>query len=400
MQKTIHIYTQYYNPISNACANRVEKYVLALKDNYDIKVITWMPNYPTWVKDKEYKWKLFKKEIWNYGEQIIRTYEFASKNEWSFLRLLNYISFMISSFFYGLFSKKPDTIIVTSPPLFTALSVLLLYKLRKIPYILEIRDLWPDSVVALWFMKKESLSYKVFSYLEKSLYKNAEKIIWVTKWICKEIENKWVTKDKIVLQYNVFDINNQLIYNEEEINKTIQKFNIDTSKKIFIYAWNHSKAQNLYNIIFLAQEYSNWNFYFVWEWESKKELEEYVNKHKINNIYFLWQQNKNDVYKLIYLSDYCIASLDNKNIFIDAIPTKILEYLAFDKKVIAFIKWDLADKIIKNNSWIVYDKYNKEIKKDIDNFNYSKDSWKNLINKYFSFTNFKSNIQNLISKNI
>jgi hypothetical protein len=84
---------------------------------------------------------------------------------------------MISSFIYGLFIKKPDKIIVSSPPLFTAISVLLINKIRKIPYVLEVRDLWPESVVALGYMNKNSLSYKIFSKIEKSLYFNAEHII-------------------------------------------------------------------------------------------------------------------------------------------------------------------------------------------------------------------------------
>jgi len=399
-KKTIHIYSQYYFPVSNACSNRVEKYIIALKDNYDIKIITWMPNYPTGIKSKEYKCKLFKKEIWNYKEKIIRTYEFASKNEWSIWRLLNYISFMISSFVYWLFSQKPDIIIVTSPPLFTALTVLLLNKIKNIPYILEIRDLWPDSVVALWYMKKNSFSYKIFSWLENKLYKNSEKIIWVTKGICSSIEDKWVSKDKITLYYNVF--NNNIIYNftKNELDEIIKKYNIDINKKNFLYAWNHSSAQNLYNILNLANDYKEWAFYFVWEWESRKDLESFTKKYNISNVFFLWQQSKNDVYKFIKISDSCLASLDNVPVFEHAVPTKILEYLAFNKKVICFIKWDLAVKIREWNCWLAYDEYNKNIINEINSFKYNKNSWKDLIEKYFSYNNFKKNINLIVWEEI
>lgn len=395
-KKIIHIYSQYYFPISNACSNRVEKYILALKDDYEIKVITWMPNYPTWVKDSKYKWKLLKKEIWEYWEQIIRTYEFASKNEWSFLRLLNYVSFMISSFIYGFFTKRPDVIIVTSPPLFTAIWVLLLNKIKRIPYILEIRDLWPDSVVALWFMKKNSYSYKLFSWLENKLYKNAKHIIWVTKGICNHIEWLWINKDKIILQYNVFNRENILKLSRNDIDQFKQENFINQDKKIFLYAWNHSSAQNLYNILYFAKDYKEWDFYFVWEWESKKELEDYCIINNIKNVYFLWQRNKENVYKFINISDFCLASLDDKKVFVDAIPTKILEYLAFDKKVICFIKWDLAEKIKKYWAWLVYSEYTKDIIKDINSFNYKENSWKYLIDKYFSYNSFQEKINILI----
>lgn len=399
-KKKIHIYTQYYYPISNACSNRVEKHILALKDNYDITVITWMPNYPTGIKSKEYKWKIFKNEKGRYGEKIKRTYEFPTKNEWSIIRLLNYVSFMISSFIYGLFTKKPDLIIVTSPPIFAALSVLLLSKIKKIPYILEVRDLWPDSVVALWIMTEKDLSYKIFSWLEHKLYTNSNHIIWVTKGICKSIEEKWIKKNKIDLFYNVFNTNQSLDFTEIEIQSLIEKFSINTKKKIFLYAWNHSKAQNLYNILYLAKDYKEWNFYFMWDWETKKELEIYVKENWLDNVYFLWQQKKEDVYKMIKISNFCTASLENNTLFNDAVPTKILEYLAFWKPVICFIKGDLANKIQDFSCWVVVDKYDNTLKNQIVNFTLDEYRWKELIESFFSYNSFKEKIKTLILKNM
>ena len=398
MKKTIHIYTQYYFPISNAPANRIEKYVKALKDNYNITIITWMPNYPTGIKNKKYKWKSFLKETWPYWEKIVRTYEFATKNEWFIKRTLNYVSYMFSSFFYWLFSKKPDLIIVTSPPLFTAIWVLWLNKIKKVPYIVEIRDLWPESVVALWLMKKESLSYKIFSWFEKKIYDNAKKIIAVTKWIQKDIEKMWY--DKVVLQYNVFDSNNLKIFSKEELEKFKNKYNIPENKKIFIYAWNHSKAQYLENILNLAKDYKNWEFYMLWDGETKQELENIAKKENINNIHFLWFQDKETVYKFIQLSDFCITSLDNTKLFEDAVPTKTLEYLAYWKPVIAFLKWDLAEKIKDYKAWLSYEKYNSNITKDIVDFEHKKENSIKLIENYFSFNSFKSNILQILSQTL
>jgi len=398
MKKTIHIYTQYYFPISNAPANRIEKYVKALKDNYNITIITWMPNYPTGIKNKKYKWKSFLKETWPYWEKIVRTYEFATKNEWFIKRTLNYVSYMFSSFFYWLFSKKPDLIIVTSPPLFTAIWVLWLNKIKKVPYIVEIRDLWPESVVALWLMKKESLSYKIFSWFEKKIYNNAKKIIAVTKWIQKDIEKMWY--DKVVLQYNVFDSSKIKLFSKEELEKFKNKYNIPENKKIFIYAWNHSKAQHLENILNLAKDYKNWEFYMLWDGETKQELENIAKKENINNIHFLWFQNKETVYKFIQLADFCITSLNNTKLFEDAVPTKTLEYLAYWKPVIAFLKWDLAEKINSYKAWLSYEKYNSNITKDIIDFEHKKETSIKLIENYFSFNSFKSNILQILSQTL
>lgn len=371
MKKTIHIYSQYYYPVSNACSNRIGKYVKALKDKYDIQVITWMPNYPDGIKTPKYKRKLFQKEIWLYNEKIIRTYEFATKNSGFFLRSLNYLSFMTSCFFYGLFSKKPDKIIVTSPPLFTALSVLGLYKLRKIPYILEIRDLWPDSVVALWFMKKESLSYKVFSYLEKSLYKNASKIIWVTKWICKEIENKWVTKDKIVLQYNVFD--SLEIHNEN--NPYITYKNKIKWRKISLFAWNMNEAYDFKKTNQFITKNNDIYFVFIWDWSQCDFLKN--NTKNLDNILFLDRITKNKVDEFLYYSDMILVPLKDEEFYKWTFPVKWIEWIVNNKEIIFFWPKDWEFNLF-------LEKY-KKLEEDISQF---------------SFNNFKSNIKNLISKNI
>ena len=398
MKKTIHIYTQYYWPVSNAPANRIANYVKALKDDFDITIITWMPNYPTWIKTKKYKYKLFLKEIWPYWEKIIRTYEFPTKNEWFLKRTLNYISYMLSSFFYWLFSKKPDLIIVTSPPLFSAIWVLWLNKIRKIPYIVDIRDLWPESVVALWLMRKESLSYKIFSWFENKIYKNTKYIIAVTKWIKQDIEKKWFKN--VILQYNIIDIKKLPKFSENELNEIKKQYKIPENKKIFVYTWNHSPAQNLWNIIKLAQNYKNGEFYMLWDGESKEELEKFSKENNIQNIHFLWFQPKEVVYKFINIADFCISSLENNKLFNDAIPTKTLEYLAYWKPIIAFIKWDLAEKIKQYQAWLVYDEYKDKIIEDIGKFKHNEKNSKKLVEEYFSFDSFKKNILDLITNTL
>lgn len=365
-KKIIHIYTQYYHPVSNACSNRIEKYVMVLKENYNIKIITWMPNYPTGIKDKKYKWKIYKKEIWEYWEDIIRTYEFATKNEWSILRLLNYVSFMLSSFLYWLFTKKPDIIIVTSPPLFTALGVLLLNKIRKIPYILEIRDLWPDSVVALWYIKKNSFSYKIFSYLELKLYKNSIQIIWVTKGICKSIEEKWIEKNKIFLQYNI----SEEIKWENVINPYL-KYNYKiNNKKIVLFAWNMNEAYDFDKTYKYILNNSGLFFVFIWDWSQKNIFQEKMKN--INNILFLDRKSKKDINWFIYYSDKILVPLKNEEFYNGTFPVKGIEAIVNSKEIIFF--------------WPEYWEFNIFL----EDYKSWEESWKILKFEYFN-----SNIINL-----
>lgn len=338
--KKIHIYTQYYFPVANACSNRAEKYVRAFSQDYDITIVTWMPNYPTWIKSKPYKYKLWRKEQWKYQEKIIRTYELAVKNSGSFLRTLNYISFLFSSLIYGLFSKKPDKIIVTSPPLFTAISVFCISKIRKIPYILEVRDLWPDSVVALWYMKEKSISFKVFSYLEKKIYLNAETIVWVTQWICDEIEKKWIEKKKIVLQYNLSDIINQNWVSESPYEKYQEKIN---GRKISLFAGNMNEAYDFIEAAKLISERQDIFFVFIGDGSMKHLL---VSKTKwLDNIIFLERVSSDEIKSYIFYSDICFIPLKNEEFYNMTFPVKWIEAIV-NKKDIIFLgppKWEFAN---------------------------------------------------------
>ena len=346
-KKKIHIYTQYYFPVSNACSNRIEKYILALKDEYHIKIITWMPNYPTWIKEKKYKWRLFKKEIWQYSEKIIRTYEIATKNEWTISRLLNYSSFMISSFLYGLFTKKPDVIIVTSPPLFTAIWVLLLHKIKKIPYILEIRDLWPESVVALWYMKKDSLSYKIFHYLELSLYKNASKIIWVTEGIVDFIKNLKLNNN-IYLQYNI----SEKIENIKN-NPYLEFQDLIKWRKITLFAWNMNEAYDFKKAFNYIKDNNDIFFIFIWDWSEKEKFE---NKTKnLENILFLERKNKKLINEFIYHSDKILVPLKDEKFYKWTFPVKWIEWIVNNKEIIFFWpkNWEFNSFLDSLKNWKV-----------------------------------------------
>jgi len=370
-KETIVIYTQYYPPVANACTSRVNNFVLALKDTYKIKIVTWMPNYPTWIKEKWYKWKLFKKEIGKHWEEICHTYELAWKNEWSLFRLLNYISFLISSFIYGLFMKKPKMIIVTSPPLFTAISVLGIHKIRRIPYILDIRDLWPESVVALWYMKKKSISYKVFSFLETSLYKNAYKVVWVTQGICDFIKNKNIAQDKIFLQYNI----------SEKVRKTnawVDPYIVikwrENYEKICLFAGNMNEAYDFDATAKHIKTNAKNFFVFIWDGSKKQYLKDKISMQ--GNVLFLDRMPKEQLLKYLYYSDQILVPLCDDKFYEWTFPAKWIEWIVNRKEIIFFGPKNGEFKIFLDEMNLNSDYVNTEI---------------------FEFSWFQKNITNLIS---
>ena len=133
------------------------------------------------------------------GIKIIRVWTFIAKNEKTLLRMIDFVSFMFSSFFVGLFINKYDKIIVSSPQFMPAISGFILSRLKRVPFILEIRDLWPESIVALGVMKKNNYIIKSLYAIAKYIYQKSELIVVVTETFKSYLINLGIKSDKIII---------------------------------------------------------------------------------------------------------------------------------------------------------------------------------------------------------
>lgn len=146
-----------------------------IKDkDVEVTVITCAPNFPHGKVYPGYKNKLYQKE----NIEVIRVWSYISSNSGFVKRILDYVSFGIMAFVIGLF-KKYDVVVATSPQFFTTWAAWGLNKIKRKPWIFELRDLWPESIKTVGAMKQG----KVIDILEKielALYKNSNKVVAVT----------------------------------------------------------------------------------------------------------------------------------------------------------------------------------------------------------------------------
>ena len=123
------------------------------------------------------------------GITVIRVWSYITENNGFVKRIIDYVSYALTSFLFGLFVKT-DLIIATSPQFFTAISGRMLSIFKRMPWVMEVRDLWPDSIAAVGSMNKSSISFKILKKIEHHLYLSASKIIVVTdsfkKYLIKE----------------------------------------------------------------------------------------------------------------------------------------------------------------------------------------------------------------------
>ncbi|MDQ2995143.1 MAG: glycosyltransferase family 4 protein, partial [Pseudomonadota bacterium] len=174
--------------------------------------------------------------------QVCRTFTYSELHKNYLCRLLSFISFSISSAIALLFSKKPDLVIGSSPPIFPIFSTWLICKIRRIPFILEVRDLWPESAIQMGILKSKPL-INIMTWMEKILYRHARTIIALTEGIHKNICDRGFPKEKVMLV--PCSVDTTQLYPDLEAGLEIRKrYNLQ-EKKIILYIGALGEANNI-----------------------------------------------------------------------------------------------------------------------------------------------------------
>lgn len=186
--------TDNFPPEVNAPATRTYEHCKEwVKQGEEVTVITCTPNFPQGKVYTGYRNRLYQKEIMD-GIRVIRIWSYITANEGFLKRTLDYISFSVTSFFAGLF-QQADIIIATSPQFFTALSGRTLSFWKRKPWIMEVRDLWPESIKTVGAMKENPI-IRFLEWEEKRCYRSAQKIVVVTDSFKKRLSEKRNTSPK------------------------------------------------------------------------------------------------------------------------------------------------------------------------------------------------------------
>ena len=154
--------TDNFPPETNAPASRTFEHCREwVKAGHQVTIITCAPNFPKGKVFDGYRNRLWQSEQME-GIRVIRVWSYITKNEGFLKRILDYISFMVSAIIAALFVRKPDIVIGTSPQFFTACAAYVVGAYKRIPFVFELRDLWPESIKAVGAMR----SGRVLSMLE------------------------------------------------------------------------------------------------------------------------------------------------------------------------------------------------------------------------------------------
>ena len=265
---------------------------------------------------------------------IIRAYTYKALHRSFFHRVINFLSFMISSFFIGLQTPNVDIVWGTSPPIFQGATAWALSALKHVPFLFEVRDLWPKFAVDIGVLKNKII-INASEWLERFLYSNADLTIVNSPGYIDHVKQNGA---KIVeLVPNGVDVNMFNPHNKGTAFR--QKHHLD-KKFIVLYAGAHGMANNL-NVILKAadimREEERISFVFIGDGKDKPKLIEQAESKGLNNILFLPVIPKAEIPEALAAADACIAILKPIEAFKTTYPNKVFDYMAAGRPIILAI---------------------------------------------------------------
>ncbi len=337
MQRKLRILyiSQYFPPEMGAPSARV--YELSRRwmknDHVNVTVLTGFPNHPTGVIPPEYRGYRFLRENKD-GIEVVRTFIYAAPNKGFIKRILSYMSFMFSSIIQGIRNiEKPDIIIATSPQFFVGIAGYLFSRIKKTPFIFEVRDLWPESIVQLGQLKNKLL-IRFLEWIELTLYRKSIHVVGVADSTVDILTHRGIDRDKISIIKNGVDLD--LFTNRNRQDQLKEKHNLK-DKFVVSYIGTHGLSHALDKVLEAAKLYGDDDrvvILLIGEGAEKENLKKQAKSLKLKNVLFYDQIGKQELPEYYEMSDIILVTLRNLPLFRHVIPSKIFEIMAMERPIL------------------------------------------------------------------
>lgn len=333
-----------FYPESNALANRLYDHARTwVKAGHQVTIVTCAPNFPHGKVYPGYKneWR-FTEEI--DGINVIRIKSYMAENKGALRRIIDFISFGLHAAVQGLFVKKPDIVIGSSPQPFSVFAAWFIAKLKRKPFIFEIRDLWPESVVAVDAMGKHNILLQFFGWMIKHMYRAADVIVSVTDSFKTQLAQQHVNPAKIIIAKNGINI--------DEINPSIskaflrEKYQLQ-NKFVAGYIGTIGMAHDVMTLVRAAKLNLDPQVHFVIMGAGAQADEVKQQAAELTNVTFIDKGTRQEALDVLNMLDVSIVHLKDTPLFRRVIPSKIFEIMALGKPILMGVKGESRDIVIE-----------------------------------------------------
>jgi glycosyltransferase involved in cell wall biosynthesis len=325
--------THYFPPEVNAPANRTFEHCRRwVQDGHDVTVITGVPNHPRGEIFNGFENRWIQEEDVD-GIRVIRTWMYLAPNSGFLRRIANYLLFASTSVLASFRAGKPDLVIATSPQFFVGVAGAIIAKLKRRPFVLEIRDLWPKSVVELGQLH-EGLILSSLEALEAWLYRSASGIVVNTRTFQDHITARGAASDRIELIYNGIDPS---LFRPQPKNVELLKKHGLAEYFTVAYVGTLGLAHGLTLLIDVAERLKardELRFVLIGDGADREKLEADIARRGLENVRLLGLQPRETMPDWIASIDLLLVLLRDLPVFETVIPSKIFEFLAQERPVV------------------------------------------------------------------
>lgn len=326
----------YFAPEPAAPAARVHELSRAwVSMGQSVTVLTGFPNFPTGRVPPAYRGRLMATE-WLDGIRVLRQWLYAAPSQGIRNRLLSHLSFMVTAVVLGLPRLgRVDVVVASSPTLLSAVSAWFIASLRRVPFVLEVRDLWPEAFVELGVMRP-GRAVDLLDSLAGFLYARAARVVVVTEAFAERLAARGVPREKLAFIPNGADL--ALLAAERDRSAARAWLGVPPDGFVAVYVGSHGQSQGLDTVLEAAALRPDVTFLLVGDGSERARLVARRDQRGLANVVMHPGVPRTEVPLVYAAADVCLVPLRAVPILETFIPSKLFEALAAGKPVVGAVR--------------------------------------------------------------
>lgn len=350
-----------FPPEVNAPASRTHEHCREwVRAGHKVTVITCAPNFPKGKVFPGYQNKLWQESTLD-GIRVVRVWTYITANEGSLKRILDYLSFMVAGAVGALFVRRVDIVIGTSPQFFTACAAYAVSRVKRVPFIFELRDLWPESIKAVGAMD-DSIALRALERLELFLYRKAARVVSVTHSFRRALTSRGIDEGKIEVVTNGVDISRFTPRPKDA--DLVQQLGLE-GKFVAGYIGTHGMAHGLETLLDAAARLQHslgdrFVLLMLGDGAQKRSLQERARLLGLTNTMFLDTVPKEEVGRYWSVLDVSIIHLKKTELFTTVIPSKMFECMGMGIPILMGVAGEAAEIVVRERVGLVFEPENAD----------------------------------------
>jgi hypothetical protein len=342
--------SHYFPPEVNAPATRTyEHCVRWARAGHDVTVVTCAPNCPSGVLYRGYR-NTWRRQVEHVdGIRVVRVWTWLAPNAGTARRIINYLSYLASAVPASIRLPKPDVVVATSPQFFCGWAGVLVSRWKRVPLVLEIRDLWPASIEAVGALRSRRL-LRLLEWLERRMYRSASHIVTVGEGYRAKILEKADAADRITVITNGVDL--RAFAPRKPDPRFLHLWDLE-DKFVCSYVGTIGMAHGLEVVleaagILKSKGRRDIRFCLVGDGASRKRLEERAREAGLDGmVVFTGQQPKGEIPYILASSHASLVHLKKCALFETVLPSKIFETMAMGRPVIIGVRGEAREMVME-----------------------------------------------------